>query len=96
MERMSVYAGFVFFGFLYTPVELLLGIALQYRSRRNEYTADRFAGVTTGHPEALANALRKLSAHNLSNLRPHPLYVALHYSHPPVLERIAALNRAHL
>lgn len=93
MDRMSVYAGFVFFGYLYSPVELALGIALQYRSRQNEYAADRFASETTGQPGALADALKKLSVHNLSNLRPHPLYVALHHSHPPVLERIAALRK---
>lgn len=93
MDRISVYAGLVFFGFLYSPVELLLGIILQSRLRKNEFAADRFAAETTGEPEALADALRKLSVHNLSNLRPHPMYVALHYSHPPVLERIEALRR---
>jgi STE24 endopeptidase len=41
----------------------------------------------------LVDALKKLSAHNLSNLRPHPFYVFLNYSHPPVLERIRAIRR---
>jgi STE24 endopeptidase len=41
----------------------------------------------------MIDALKKLSVHNLSNLRPHPLYVALHYSHPPILQRIQALEQ---
>ena len=40
----------------------------------------------------MTDALKKLSAHNLTNLTPHPFYVFLNYSHPPVLERIKRLN----
>ena len=39
----------------------------------------------------MASALKKLSVHNLTNLRPHPFYVFLNYSHPPVLARIRAI-----
>ena len=42
----------------------------------------------------LIAALKKLSADSLSNLTPHPVHVFLHYSHPPVLQRIAALRDA--
>ncbi len=89
----SVHAGLVFFGLLYTPVELVLGLLLNAWSRRNEYQADRYAAETSGLGHALATALKKLSADSLSNLTPHPMYVALHSSHPPVLERIARLQR---
>ena len=41
---------------------------------------------------ALVSGLKKLSTHNLSNLTPHPLNVFLNYSHPPVLERIRAIQ----
>jgi len=37
------------------------------------------------------SALKRLAKDNLSNLFPHPLYVAFHYSHPPLLERISRL-----
>ena len=40
----------------------------------------------------MISALKRLSADNLSNLNPHPLYVWFHYSHPPVVERVAALE----
>ncbi len=89
----SVYAGLVFFGLLFTPVELVLSILVNLFSRQNEFEADRFAAETTGSGEPLIAALKKLSADNLSNLTPHPLAVFLDYSHPPVLQRIAALRQ---
>jgi STE24 endopeptidase len=92
MDRAPVYAGLVFFALLYAPLEFFIGILMQVLSRRHEYEADRFAAQTTGNPAALADALKKLSVSNLSNLEPHPFYVFLNYSHPPVLERIAALE----
>ncbi|MDW7772968.1 MAG: M48 family metallopeptidase [Desulfobulbaceae bacterium] len=92
MENLSIYASLIFFGFLYSPISMLLGIIFNYISRRYEYEADAFAATSTGEPESLARGLKKLSAANLSNLTPHPLHVFLHYSHPPVLERIQAIR----
>ncbi len=88
----STYAGLVFFGMLYAPVELVLSLFVQAFSRKNEFEADAFARETTGRPERLIDALKRLSADNLSNLTPHPFYVKLHYSHPPLIERVAALR----
>jgi len=88
----SVYAGLVFFGLLYTPIELVLGIAMNAWSRRNEYEADRYAAETTGRARDLAAALKRLSADALVNLTPHPVHVALHASHPPITERLARLD----
>jgi STE24 endopeptidase len=93
MEHVSIYASLVFFGFLYTPLDMLLSIVGNALSRRNEYEADRFAADTTGMPESMISALKKLSIDNLSNLTPHPLKVMLSYSHPPVLARIQALRQ---
>ena len=87
----SIHAGLVFFGLLYTPVDFFLGILVQQMSRAHEYAADRFAAETSGRSAAMIAALKKLSVHNLSNLTPHPFYVFLNYSHPPVLKRIQAL-----
>jgi STE24 endopeptidase len=65
---------------------------MQWRSRRNETAADQFAAETTRDPGSMISALKKLSVHNLSNLTPHPFYVFLNYSHPPVLQRIRMLS----
>ena len=92
MQQTSVYAGLLFFGLLYTPVDFFIGLILQMISRHHERAADQFAINTTDTPEAMIDALKKLSVNNLSNLRPHPVYVFLNYSHPPVLERIRAIR----
>ena len=82
----------VFFGFLYTPIEMVLSLFTNILSRKNEFQADTFAVTTHGNPEAMVTALKKLSVDNLSNLTPHPLKVFLSYSHPPVLERIKKMR----
>ncbi len=92
VDRPSIHAGLIFFGLLYAPVDFFLGLILQHVSRMHEYAADRFAVTTSGHHHAMIDALKKLSVHNLSNLTPHPFYVFLNYSHPPVLQRIAAIE----
>jgi STE24 endopeptidase len=89
---MSVHAGLVFFSLLYTPVEMLLSVALHAVSRRNEYQADRFAREAVGDWRPLAASLKRLARDHLANLTPHPLYVALHYSHPTLLQRLTALQ----
>jgi STE24 endopeptidase len=93
LEQASVYAGLIFFGMLYSPLDFFLGILSQMRSRRNEFQADRFSVETTRNPSAMQDALKKLAVHNLSNLVPHPFYVFLNYSHPPVLKRVEAIER---
>ena len=90
---LSLYAGLVFLSLLFRPVELVLSVLVHVFSRRHEFEADRFAAATTGSGASLVSALKKLSADNLSNLTPHPMDVFLHHSHPPVLQRIGALQR---
>ncbi|MEX2363156.1 MAG: M48 family metallopeptidase, partial [Balneolaceae bacterium] len=92
MEQMSVYAGLIFFGMLYAPIEMILSIFMQMLSRKHEFEADSFAAETTGQPEDMVSTLKKLSKDNLSNLTPHWFYVFLNYSHPPVLERIREIR----
>jgi len=96
MSRTSVYAGLIFFAMLYSPLDFFIGLFMQMRSRRNETAADRFAVETTRDPQSMVDALKKLSVHNLSNLLPHPFYVFLNYSHPPVLQRINAITYKNL
>jgi STE24 endopeptidase len=91
VETHSFHIAVLAFGLIYAPVSLLTGILMNIISRRNEFAADRFAAV---HFSAapLMTALKRLSADNLSNLRPHPAVVFVHYSHPPLLQRLAALE----
>ena len=96
MDKKSIYAGLIFFGLLYSPVELFTGILMQMFSRKNEYEADQFSVETTKDQRSMVSALKKLSVHNLSNLLPHPMYVFLNYSHPPVLKRIQAIEELSL
>lgn len=91
-SQLPIYAGMAFFGFLYAPLSMVVGIVGSLLSRRWEFQADAFAKETTGGSAGMIAALKKLSVENLSNLTPHPLYVFLHYSHPPVLARIRALK----
>ena len=88
----SVHVGLLACSLLYRPLDLALSPLFLWRSRSNEYEADRFAAETTGLASALASGLKRLSADSLSNLSPHPSYVLLHYTHPPLAERIAALT----
>ena len=92
MEHMSVYTGLIFFGMLYSPIEMILSIFMQMSSRKHEYEADEYAATTKGKPGDMISTLKKLSKDNLSNLTPHPFYVFLNYSHPPVLQRIKAIK----
>ena len=89
----SVYTSLVFFFMLFKPIEKLLSIGKSILSRKNEFEADAYASDVTGEPRSLMSALKKLSADSLSNLTPHPFYVFMHYSHPPMLERLDALEK---
>jgi STE24 endopeptidase len=87
----SFHLGILTFGILYSPVSTVLGVLMNVISRKHEYAADRFAAQNYDG-EYLKTALKKLSIDNLSNLRPHPAVVFVHYSHPPLLARLRALS----
>jgi len=88
----SLPARLVILGFIASLLLFPLTPLSAWLSRRDEYAADRFACSIYGNPGALASALIKLSAENLSNLFPHPLYARFYYSHPPVVERVRTLQ----
>ncbi len=91
-KEASFHMGLLAFMLLYSPLSLLLSILTNIISRRNEYEADRYAAETFA-AQPLQVALKKLSVDTLSNLTPHPAYVFVHYSHPPVLDRLKALEK---
>lgn len=90
-EQMSFHVGVIAFGIIFSPVSTIIGIGMNILSRKNEFEADAFAKETY-NGEPLASALKKLTAENLGNLKPHPAYVFVHYSHPPVLKRLERLR----
>lgn len=92
VSDLSVHAGLVFFSMLYAPVTMVTSIISTAISRKNEFEADKYSYDTTKNKEALVSMLIGLAANNLSHLTPHPFIVFLSYSHPPVLERIKAIN----
>lgn len=92
VAKPSFHIGLIAFGVLYSPLSAIIGLGMNMLSRKNEYEADAFAANNL-NPESLASALKKLSVKNLSNLRPHPAYVFFHYSHPTLLQRLAALKK---
>jgi STE24 endopeptidase len=93
MDNMSIYTGLIFFGMLYSPIEIIFSLLTNIGSRRHEYEADRFAVENFSSGKDMISALKKLSKDNLSNLTPHTFYVFLYYSHPPVLKRIEAIEK---
>lgn len=93
VNQLSVHAGIVFFSMLYAPVSMLTSIVTTAISRKNEFEADKFSLDTTSDGQALISMLIGLSANNLSHLTPHPMKVFLSYSHPPVIDRIKAVNQ---
>lgn len=90
--RSAVHLNLLAFGILFSPISGLTGLFMSMYSRRNEYEADAYAKETFSGA-ALASALKKLSVDNLSDLYPHPLYVFFHYSHPPLLQRLAVIEK---
>ena len=91
IDQPSFHIGLIAFGILYSPISMITGLAMNIFSRKNEYEADAFAAKWFDKNE-LSSALKKLSVKNLSNLRPHPVYVYFHYSHPTLLQRLNALK----
>jgi len=90
-KEMVFHLGLVAFGILYSPIGNILSILMNINSRKNEFEADNYAKITYSGA-ALELALKKLSVDSLSNLYPHPFYTFIHYSHPPLLKRLSALN----
>lgn len=93
MEHLSIYASFVFFGILYSPIQTLVSIFFNSISRQFEYEADAYAVTTYHKPDSFIQALKKLTLDNLMNLTPHPWKVAVSYSHPTVVQRIEAIKK---
>ncbi|MDC6354803.1 MULTISPECIES: M48 family metallopeptidase [Robiginitalea] len=92
VDRPSFHAALLSFALLYSPISEITGLAMNFISRKFEFQADAFARETYA-AEPLVTSLKKLSENHLSNLTPHPAYVFVRYSHPPLAERIRKLQQ---
>jgi STE24 endopeptidase len=88
------YAGLFLAGVFLRKAGFFLQPLYMKISRRFEKEADIFSAGMIGETAPMISALKRLAADNLSNLYPHPLYVWFHYSHPPIVERVAGLEKA--
>ncbi|MDT7829959.1 M48 family metallopeptidase [Pricia sp. S334] len=91
VSRPSFHAALIGFGILYSPISEVTGLLMNHLSRKFEYQADDYAKNTYA-ASPLITSLKKLSKNSLSNLTPHPAYVFVHYSHPPLIARIRNLK----
>ena len=87
----SFHINLIVFSMLYAPLNVVLDMLLNVMSRRHEWQADEFARVN-GLGKEVSSALKKMSAHSLSNLTPHPWVVFMTYSHPTLYQRVLHLE----
>ncbi len=82
----------ILFSVLMEPVGIILGIFTAQFSQKHEYQADKFSAENYEN-HYIESALKVLARENFSNLTPHPLFVKLTYSHPPIVDRIEAIRK---
>ncbi len=87
----SVHLNIFGFTMLFSPLSMILGVGMNWLSRKHEFEADHYAKETYGG-KPLAEALKTLSVKTLSTIHPHPWYVFVNYSHPPLLQRLERLE----
>lgn len=91
--EMPVIIGLMLFSCYLSPIEVVVSFLMHLYSRKNEFEADRFA-VNLGYGELMQSALVKLQVENKGNMNPDWMYSAMHYSHPPLIERLQAIKTA--
>ena len=92
-EEKLPYAGLLLIAALFGTVSFFLTPLGAMAMRKFEREADDYCFNLIGTVKPMTDALKRLAKDNLSNLHPHPLYAWFYYSHPPLAERIARLQR---
>lgn len=83
--------GALIFILILTPLSVIINALTNPISRKFEYEADYYAAVNTSK-ESMIESLKVLARENFANLTPHPFYVKILYTHPPIADRIKAIN----
>jgi STE24 endopeptidase len=81
----------LFMSTIWAPVDKMLSFILTLNTRRNEFQADQYS-VNLNYGPRLKMGLVKMSIENRSTLDPDPLYSLYHYSHPPLIQRLSAID----
>jgi STE24 endopeptidase len=92
-NSMPQYVGIFLTALMLEPIGFFLMPLSMAMSRRFEKEADNYVYRIFKDLGPFIKALKKMASDNLSNLRPHPLYVRFHYSHPPILDRVRRLEK---
>jgi len=90
-DTMPVLIGFLLFNYIFSPIENVFGFFNILLTRYHEFEADKF-GVNLGYADSLRSGLIKLQLENLGNMNPDKWYSTFHYSHPPLVERLEAIE----
>lgn len=83
--------GLLLFGDVLKPLDAAMQFLMNLITRTYEYQADQFA-AEQGFSKYLKSALVALHKENLSSLVVDKIYSAKEYSHPTVVERLAAID----
>ncbi|KAF7844585.1 CAAX prenyl protease 1-like protein [Senna tora] len=92
-DTQPVLIGLIIFQHTVIPLQHIVSFGLNLVSRSFEFQADAFA-KKLGFASELRSGLVKLQEENLSAMNTDPWYSAYHYSHPPLVERLAALDKS--
>lgn len=92
-DQASFHLGALGFLLLLTPLDMVISMISMAYSRAKEFDADEFSTSTYPGPH-LRSGLSKISIDALANLNPHPLWVKIHATHPPLMQRLEALDIA--
>jgi STE24 endopeptidase len=90
-ENVNTVFGIYVLFIMLSPISLIFRIPVNILSRKHEYEADAFERSQVGK-ETAVSALKKLYREDLGNLTPHPFVVMMEHSHPPLSERLTALE----
>jgi STE24 endopeptidase len=83
---------YILAGVFIALIQPITSMLINAYSRKAEYRADKQA-VSEGYGEAMVSALKKLARENFAELAPTRISVLLEYSHPPLSDRIKAVEK---
>ena len=84
--------GLLFIGLVFEGYGNIVSLVSNFFSRKDEFQADAYSKEMCGTSQPLISALIKLNKENLTELEPPKIYSMFNYSHPPLMERIKALE----